>query len=67
VVGAFGLAGGPVRRGVVRVRVGRIAVRHGQAESSHDHAAGEPGAFAPESFLPGRAVPEPRKDTTFKE
>ncbi|MFI0019096.1 sensor histidine kinase [Streptomyces griseus] len=39
----------------------------GQAESSHDHAAGEPGAFAPESFLPGRAVPEPRKDTTFKE
>ncbi|MGQ4451439.1 ATP-binding protein [Streptomyces griseus] len=39
----------------------------GQAESSHDHAAGEPGAFAAESFLPGRAVPEPRKDTTFKE
>ncbi|MGV9518614.1 ATP-binding protein [Streptomyces griseus] len=39
----------------------------GQADSSHDHAAGEPGAFAAESFLPGRAVPEPRKDTTFKE
>ncbi|GHF49574.1 ATP-binding protein [Streptomyces sp. NRRL_ISP-5395] len=38
-----------------------------QADSSHDHAAGEPGAFAAESFLPGRAVPEPRKDTTFKE
>ncbi|MFE1482390.1 ATP-binding protein [Streptomyces fimicarius] len=39
----------------------------GQADSSHDRAAGEPGAFAAESFLPGRAVPEPRKDTTFKE
>ncbi|MFJ7086674.1 ATP-binding protein [Streptomyces griseus] len=38
-----------------------------QAESAHDRAAGEPGAFAAESFLPGRAVPEPRKDTTFKE
>ncbi|BFP50829.1 ATP-binding protein [Streptomyces sp. CMC78] len=38
-----------------------------QAEGAHDRAAGEPGAFAAESFLPGRAVPEPRKDTTFKE
>ncbi|MFF0506327.1 ATP-binding protein [Streptomyces fimicarius] len=38
-----------------------------RAEGAHGHAAGEPGAFAAESFLPGRAVPEPRKDTTFKE
>ncbi|WP_411080272.1 ATP-binding protein [Streptomyces sp. cmx-18-6] len=27
----------------------------------------EQGARQPESFLPGHAVPEPRKDTTFKE
>ncbi|MEV7912441.1 sensor histidine kinase [Streptomyces griseus] len=38
-----------------------------QAEGAHGRAAGEPGAFTAESFLPGRAVPEPRKDTTFKE
>lgn len=39
----------------------------GQAEGAHGRAAGEAGAFTAESFLPGRAVPEPRKDTTFKE
>ncbi|NEB37494.1 ATP-binding protein, partial [Streptomyces sp. SID14515] len=37
------------------------------AEGAHDREAGEPGAFAAEPFLPGQAVPEPRKDTTFKE
>ncbi|MFG3407385.1 ATP-binding protein [Streptomyces sp. NPDC048142] len=37
------------------------------AEGSHDREAGEPGAFAADPILPGRAVPEPRKDTTFKE
>ncbi|MFD0037963.1 ATP-binding protein [Streptomyces anulatus] len=37
------------------------------AESAHDRAPGEPGAFAADPFLPGRAVPEPRKDITFKE
>ncbi|RPK88500.1 ATP-binding protein [Streptomyces sp. ADI98-10] len=37
------------------------------AEGDPDRRAGESGAFAAESFLPGRAVPEPRKDTTFKE
>ncbi|MGW7091767.1 ATP-binding protein [Streptomyces sp. NPDC054874] len=39
------------------------------AESAHDrdHAPGEPGALAADPFLPGRVVPEPRKDATFKE
>ncbi|MER7549124.1 sensor histidine kinase [Streptomyces anulatus] len=37
------------------------------AESTHDRASGEPGSFAADPFLPGRAVPEPRKDITFKE
>ncbi|MFJ9113371.1 ATP-binding protein [Streptomyces sp. NPDC102283] len=37
------------------------------AGSAHDREPGEPGAFAAETFLPGRIVPEPRKDTTFKE
>ncbi|MGX1952823.1 ATP-binding protein [Streptomyces anulatus] len=37
------------------------------AESTHDHASGDPGSFAADPFLPGRAVPEPRKDITFKE
>ncbi|MFJ8969667.1 ATP-binding protein [Streptomyces anulatus] len=37
------------------------------AENTHDRAPGEPGSFAADPFLPGRAVPEPRKDITFKE
>ncbi|MBK6040868.1 sensor histidine kinase KdpD [Streptomyces sp. MBT55] len=41
--------------------------RGNYAESAHDRGPGEPGAFAGEPFVPGQAVPEPRKDTTFKE
>ncbi|XUZ27269.1 hypothetical protein ACQVDT_21010 [Streptomyces sp. RMIT01] len=41
--------------------------RDSHAEGAHDRGTGEPGAFATEPFLPGQAVPEPRKDTTFKE
>ncbi|MFJ9320038.1 sensor histidine kinase [Streptomyces globisporus] len=41
--------------------------RGSYAESAHGRGAGEPGAFAGEPFVPGQAVPEPRKDTTFKE
>ncbi|WP_432023382.1 ATP-binding protein [Streptomyces parvus] len=41
--------------------------RGSYAEDTHDRGTGEPGAFAGEPFVPGRAVPEPRKDTTFKE
>ncbi|MEV8444548.1 sensor histidine kinase [Streptomyces parvus] len=41
--------------------------RGSYAEDAHDRGTGEPGAFAGEPFVPGRAVPEPRKDTTFKE
>lgn len=37
------------------------------AESAHNRAPGEPGASASAPFLPGRVVPEPRKDATFKE
>ncbi|MFD4234586.1 ATP-binding protein [Streptomyces sp. NPDC058542] len=37
------------------------------AESAHDRDPGEPGALAADTFLPGRVVPEPRKDVTFKE
>ncbi|MFI1933577.1 ATP-binding protein [Streptomyces sp. NPDC020330] len=37
------------------------------AERAHDREPGRPGAFAGDPFLPGRTVPEPRKDTTFKE
>ncbi|MFI0933813.1 ATP-binding protein [Streptomyces sp. NPDC021019] len=44
------------------------AYRRGtHAESAHDRAPAEPGAFAADPFLPGRVVPEPRKDVTFKE
>ncbi|MFI6138258.1 ATP-binding protein [Streptomyces griseus] len=35
--------------------------------SAHDREPGEPGAFAADPFLPGRILPEPRKDATFKE
>ncbi|MEU7734912.1 ATP-binding protein [Streptomyces griseus] len=35
--------------------------------SAHDREPGEPGAFAADPFLPGRILPEPRKDGTFKE
>ncbi|WP_405548214.1 ATP-binding protein [Streptomyces globisporus] len=41
--------------------------RGSHAESAHDRGPGGPGAFAGEPFVPGQAVPEPRKDTTFKE
>ena len=41
--------------------------RGSHAEDAHDRGTGEPGAFAGEPFVPGQAVPEPRKDTTFKE
>ncbi|MFJ6512858.1 ATP-binding protein [Streptomyces sp. NPDC091406] len=41
--------------------------RGSYAEETHDRETGTPGAFAAEPFLPGQAVPEPRKDTTFKE
>ncbi|MFF2223375.1 ATP-binding protein [Streptomyces globisporus] len=41
--------------------------RGSYAESAHDRGPGGPGAFAGEPFVPGQAVPEPRKDTTFKE
>ncbi|MGW4625681.1 ATP-binding protein [Streptomyces rubiginosohelvolus] len=41
--------------------------RGSYGEGAHDRATGEPGAFAGEPFVPGQAVPEPRKDTTFKE
>jgi signal transduction histidine kinase len=41
--------------------------RRTYGEGAHDREAGEPGAFAADPFVPGRAVPEPRKDTTFKE
>ncbi|MGW6717596.1 ATP-binding protein [Streptomyces sp. NPDC054995] len=41
--------------------------RGSYAEDPHDRETGTPGAFAAEPFLPGQAVPEPRKDTTFKE
>ncbi|MGW6714900.1 ATP-binding protein [Streptomyces globisporus] len=41
--------------------------RGSYAEGAHGRGTGEPGAFAAEPFLPGQAVPEPRKDTTFKE
>ncbi|MEU7332842.1 sensor histidine kinase, partial [Streptomyces parvus] len=41
--------------------------RGSYAEDAHDRGTGEPGAFAGEPFVPGQAVPEPRKDTTFKE
>ncbi|MEU5327398.1 sensor histidine kinase [Streptomyces parvus] len=41
--------------------------RGSYAEDTHGRGAGEPGAFAGEPFVPGQAVPEPRKDTTFKE
>ncbi|MFI7286012.1 ATP-binding protein [Streptomyces anulatus] len=44
------------------------AYRRGSyAESAHDREPGEPGVFAADPFLPGRVVPEPRKDATFKE
>ncbi|MFF2860669.1 ATP-binding protein [Streptomyces rubiginosohelvolus] len=42
-------------------------VRGSYGEGTHDRVTGEPGAFAGEPFVPGQAVPEPRKDTTFKE
>ncbi|MGW4836552.1 ATP-binding protein [Streptomyces globisporus] len=41
--------------------------RGSYAESAHDRGPGGPGTFAGEPFVPGQAVPEPRKDTTFKE
>ncbi|MGW1295777.1 ATP-binding protein [Streptomyces sp. NPDC002533] len=41
--------------------------RGSHTEGAHDRGTGEPGAFAGEPFVPGQAVPEPRKDTTFKE
>ncbi|MCT6779222.1 ATP-binding protein [Streptomyces sp. CS7] len=41
--------------------------RGSYGEGTHDRVTGEPGAFAGEPFVPGQAVPEPRKDTTFKE
>ncbi|WNF30665.1 ATP-binding protein [Streptomyces sp. C11-1] len=43
--------------------------RHGHPPDAGGHESPAPvlGAFAPDAFLPGRAVPEPRKDTTFKE
>ncbi|MGW3298655.1 ATP-binding protein [Streptomyces rubiginosohelvolus] len=41
--------------------------RGSYGEGTHDRVPGEPGAFAGEPFVPGQAVPEPRKDTTFKE
>ncbi|MGW4040707.1 ATP-binding protein [Streptomyces sp. NPDC004778] len=41
--------------------------RGSYGEGAHDRVTGEPGAFAGEPFVPGQAVPEPRKDTTFKE
>ncbi|MEI5034414.1 ATP-binding protein [Streptomyces sp. S1A(2023)] len=44
------------------------AYRRGtHAGSAHDRGPGEPGTFAADPFLPGRVVPEPRKDATFKE
>ncbi len=43
------------------------SARGSYAEGAHGRGTGEPGAFAAEPFLPGQAVPEPRKDTTFKE
>ncbi|WP_030582312.1 sensor histidine kinase KdpD [Streptomyces globisporus] len=41
--------------------------RGSYAEGAPDRGTGEPGAITAEPFLPGQAVPEPRKDTTFKE
>ncbi|MET8838624.1 ATP-binding protein [Streptomyces rubiginosohelvolus] len=41
--------------------------RGSYGEGAHDRVTGGPGAFAGEPFVPGQAVPEPRKDTTFKE
>ncbi|WP_256094682.1 sensor histidine kinase KdpD, partial [Streptomyces sp. EN27] len=41
--------------------------RGSPAEDTPDRETGTPGAFAGEPFVPGQAVPEPRKDTTFKE
>ncbi|MFJ8251679.1 ATP-binding protein [Streptomyces sp. NPDC094466] len=44
------------------------AYQHGvHTGSAHDREPGEPGAFAADPFPPGRILPEPRKDTTFKE
>lgn len=41
--------------------------QNGYTQGAHERAAREPGAFTAGPVLPGQAVPEPRKDTTFKE
>ncbi|GGP64447.1 sensor histidine kinase [Streptomyces sindenensis] len=41
--------------------------RGSHAEDAPDRGTGTPGAFPGEPFVPGQAVPQPRKDTTFKE